>query len=69
MTAPMVDPRPRRRACPRSPSRDLSPAGARHVNEERSAWEQVFFKDGEVVDTVVGAVPRAEIAKRVESLR
>jgi thioredoxin len=35
----------------------------------RSIPTLVFFKDGQVVDTVVGAVARAEIAKRLESLR
>ncbi|HVQ75339.1 MAG TPA: thioredoxin [Candidatus Binatia bacterium] len=34
----------------------------------RSIPTLVFFKDGAVVDTVVGALPRAEIAKRLASL-
>jgi thioredoxin len=34
----------------------------------RSIPTLLFFKDGKVVDTVVGAVPRAEITKRLESL-
>ncbi len=35
----------------------------------RSIPTLIFFKNGEAVDTVVGAVPRAEIAKRIEALR
>ena len=34
----------------------------------RSIPTLLFIKDGKVVDTVVGAVPRAEITKRLESL-
>jgi thioredoxin len=34
----------------------------------RSIPTLLFFKDGKVVDTVVGAVPRAEITKRLEGL-
>ena len=29
----------------------------------------LFFKDGRVVDSVVGLVPKAEIVKRLEALR
>jgi hypothetical protein len=28
----------------------------------------MFFKQGEAVDTVVGAIPKAEITKRIEAL-
>jgi len=35
----------------------------------RSIPTLIFFKDGEPVDTVVGAIPRAEIAKRIEALQ
>ena len=28
----------------------------------------LFFKNGEIVDRVVGALPQAEIEKRIESL-
>jgi len=35
----------------------------------RSIPTLIFFKHGEAVDTVVGVVPRAEIAKRIEALQ
>lgn len=35
----------------------------------RSIPTLIFFKDGQVVDTVVGAVPRAEITKRLDAMR
>jgi thioredoxin len=34
----------------------------------RSIPTLLFFKDGKLADTVVGAVPRAEITKRLEGL-
>jgi thioredoxin len=34
----------------------------------RSIPTVMFFKQGEAVDTVVGAVPKAEITKRIEAL-
>jgi thioredoxin len=35
----------------------------------RSIPTVIFFKEGEAVDTVIGAVPKAEIAKRIEALQ
>lgn len=35
----------------------------------RSIPTLIFFKHGEAVDTVIGAVPRAEIAKRIAALQ
>jgi hypothetical protein len=29
----------------------------------------IFFKQGVAIETVVGAVPKAEIAKRIEALQ
>jgi thioredoxin len=34
----------------------------------RSIPTVIFFKNGEAVDTVIGAVPKAEITKRIEAL-
>jgi thioredoxin len=35
----------------------------------RSIPTMIFFKHGEAVDTVVGAVPKAEITKRIDALQ
>jgi thioredoxin len=35
----------------------------------RSIPTVIFFKHGEAVDTVVGAVPKAEITKRIDALQ
>jgi thioredoxin 1 len=34
----------------------------------RSIPTLIFFKHGEAVDTVIGAVPKAEITKRIDGL-
>ena len=34
----------------------------------RSIPTMIFFKQGEAVDTVIGAVPKTEIAKRIDGL-
>jgi thioredoxin 1 len=35
----------------------------------RSIPTLIFFKQGVAIETVVGAVPKAEIAKRIEALQ